>query len=155
MTFWYSRGTVPPFVHGLYLPFSVSIYPFLVCHLSEYRIHSYIVHIMHELLFFYFSVGELVAIFLSTKIHIEVLNTFTFILTFYVLFWCYHAPLFISFLFILCLHLCLLVHLGHLCQFGFFPRIAVPCLHYSFMWHHPWHIYGNYRVITLISPWKC
>ena len=38
-------------VHGLYCPFSVSIYPFLGCNFCERRIHIYLMHVMHELLF--------------------------------------------------------------------------------------------------------
>ena len=60
---------------AIYL-FAVPIYPFLGCHLRKCRIHSYIVHIMHELLFFFFSVDELGAIFLFTKLHLRDISTF-------------------------------------------------------------------------------
>ena len=39
---------------------------------------------------------------------------------FWLLWWCSRYPWFLYCLLLLCLHICLLVHLGHLCRFGIF-----------------------------------
>ena len=50
--------------------------PFLGFHLCERHIHIYSVHVMHKISFLLLSDGELGVIFLPSKLHIEVLNTF-------------------------------------------------------------------------------
>ena len=60
-----------------YYPFDVSLHRFIGYHLCEFRIHSYLVHIMHEFLFP--NVNKLGAIFISSKIRINAIKTFPWI----------------------------------------------------------------------------
>ena len=59
----------------MWLIFSLSIYPFIGCHFLVCRIYSYLVNIMHELIFFSFNADELGAIIIYTKIYLKALNT--------------------------------------------------------------------------------
>ena len=58
---------------------------------------------------------------------------------FWVLPLCSRATWFIHILLLMCNNLCLLVHIGHSCQFGIiFPYLVVPCMHCCHLWLHPW-----------------
>ena len=117
-------------VHWWYWHFTVSLYPFLGCHLRVYCIHSYLVNIVHELIFFFFSADELGAIFISTKLHPKEINNLPLILPyrycdgvlmllgFYITcFWCVFISVY-WFILIICVNLV------------FFPYIVVPFLHF-------------------------
>ena len=58
--------------------------------------------------------------------------------TFQVFYWCSCAPWFIYCYLLMCLRLCLLVHLGNLCKFDILSCLVVLCLYFFHLWHHPW-----------------
>ena len=158
-------------VHFWYWNFIMSLYPFLGCHLHVYLIHSYLVNIMHKLLFS-FSADELGAIFISNKLHPKAINNFLWIFPYR-----YYAGvsmllgLFIAYL--LCvftsIYWCILVICVNLV---FSPCLVVPCLHCFFLWRHPWHwratgnlilgflwhkhsVYYSHLMSSHIVPYQC
>ena len=94
---------------------------------------------MHKLLFFFFSVDELGAIFIFSKIHPKVINIFPWIFPFryfvgvIMLLGFYIAC---SWCVFLCVYWCILI----ICvNFVFLPCLVVSCLHCFCMWRHPWY----------------
>ena len=117
----------------------MSIYRFIGFHMRVYRIHSYLLNIMHELLFLSFSADELGAIFISNKIPPKAINNFPWIFPYIY----YAGVLMLLGLYIASL-LCVLIYVYWcilvICvNVVFSPFLVVPCLHCFYLWRHPWH----------------
>ena len=110
------------------------IYLFIVCHLDDHYVHSYLIYVVLELLVLSFSsAGELGTIFLSSKFHFKAFNSFSCVfyswyctyvsalLNFYlVCFWCYFPIVLHMFFLIINLILVVTYLIGFFCLFIIF-----------------------------------
>ena len=104
-------------VHGLYWTLAVSLYPFLGCHFSKRHIHSYFVHIMHEFLFPPAVLVNWLSYFFPPNFLSRCSTPFPeYALLDMVL--VFLRSLVSAYLAPAIFHLCLLIHIGRLCQFG-------------------------------------
>ena len=96
----------------------MTLYAFLGYYLCELHIHSYFVHVMHELFVFSYSVVEWGVIFLLSRFHFETIDAFPCIFTswYLVVLSRFLVSTFLVSTVIFCCRLRGL--LGHLCQFG-------------------------------------
>ena len=123
----------------------VSLYPFIWCLLHVCHIHSYLVNIVHELLFSSLALTNWVPYLFPpnfTPRQSTTLTEFSLI----VIVVMFNSPWFTHIFLLLCLHIFLLVNLVHFCQFGIFPLSSFSMSSFFCLWCHPlhWRLTGHF-----------